>query len=154
MVDLLLWLTGEKVTEVAAYGNNIASQGTGFRYNDSVTSILKFKSGMTGKVSVHYGCMRPHFHHVAVYGTKATFINTERHGLWYKSQDPSVEPVKVVERYPGVQKGDLVWSFVDSMLNGSKAEVSKDDIFETMSVCFAIEKAVQSKSGRVKVKYF
>ena len=153
MIDLLLWLTEGRVTEVAAYGNNIASRGTQFRYHDTATSILKFENGMTGKVSVHYGCVRPHFHHVAVYGTKATFVNTERHGLWYKSQDPSVEPIQITESYPGVHKGDLIFSFVDSILNGVKAEVSKDDIFETMSVCFAMEKAVQSKSGRVKVKY-
>ncbi|MFC1909216.1 Gfo/Idh/MocA family protein, partial [Chloroflexota bacterium] len=46
VIDLLLWLTGDRVIEVAAYGNNLASSGTSFRYNDMVVSILKFESGM------------------------------------------------------------------------------------------------------------
>ena len=47
IIDLLLWLTDDKVVEVAAYGNNLASRDTSFRYNDMVVSILKFQSGMT-----------------------------------------------------------------------------------------------------------
>lgn len=152
IVDLLLWLTGDRVVSVGAFGNRLASENTPFRYDDSVTAILNFKSGMTGKVSVHFGCMRPHFHDLAVYGTKATFINEPKHGLFYRSRDPKVAADKIDKPYPGVHKGDLICNFVKSIVDGSPAEVSREDIFKSMSVCFAIEKSVKEKR-LVSVEY-
>lgn len=152
IVDLLLWLTEEKISEVAAYGNNISSRDSQYKYNDSVTSILKFRSGITAKVSVHYGCVRPHFHSLNIYGTKTTFVNTQEYGLFYDSMDPDVEVKRIVDDYPGVHKGELIYSFVDSIIEDNKAGVTTDDVFNTMSVCFAIEKASYG-SGSVKVKY-
>ena len=152
IVDLLLWLTGEQVVEVAAYGNSISSKDTRFRYNDMVVSILKFRSGMTGKVTANFGCVFPHFHALQIYGTKATFVNGMEHGSFFTSRDPLQKPEKIETPYPGVHKGDIIYSFIDSILNGSKVEVSQEDVFKAMSVCFAIEKAVNSHS-RVRVEY-
>jgi len=152
LVDLLLWLTQDRVVEVAAYGNNITTKGTQFHYNDSVTAILKFKSGMTGKISVHGGCVRPHFHGLSVYGTKATFVNDLTYGLLYTSADSKLKAKKLYESYPGVEKGDLIYNFVDSIVNNAQPEISAKDVFASMSVCFAIEKAVSSNC-RVKVQY-
>lgn len=152
IVDLLLWLTGDRVVEVAAYGNNLASRGTSFRYNDMVVSILKFQTGMTGKVAVNFGCMFPHFHALNVYGTKATFVNSLKHGTLFESRDSAQAGRKITAAYPGTQKGDLIYSFVDSILNDSQPEVTLEDVFKTMSVCFAIEKATH-QSGSVMVKY-
>jgi predicted dehydrogenase len=152
MVDLLLWLTGDRVTEVTAYGNNISSRGTQFKYNDLVVCILKFESGMTGKISVNFGCVCPHFHNLSVYGAKATFINGSEYGLLYESRDPAVEPKKIFEAYPGVHKGDFIYNFVDSILNGSREEISQEEIFNSMSVCFAIEEAAD-RGRPVPVEY-
>jgi len=152
IVDLLLWLTGDRVVEVAAYGNNLASRDTGFRYNDMVVSILKFQSGMVGKVAVNFGCVSPHFHVLSIYGTKATFVNGLEYGTLFESRDPTQAGRKITAPYPGTQKGALIYSFVDSILNRSQAEVTLEDIFKTMSVCFAIEKATH-QSGSVVVRY-
>lgn len=149
MVDLLLWLTGDKVAEVEAYGNNIASSGSKFKYNDMVTSILKFKSGMIGKVAVNMGCVFPHFHNVSIYGTKATFVNGFKEGMLFRSKDPGALPKKIKSDYPGVHKGDLIKSFVNSILKGTDAMVTEKDVFDAMSVCFAIEKAVHSNKSIV-----
>ncbi len=149
MVDLLLWLTRDRVVEVAAYGNNLSSQGTMFRYNDMVVSILKFQSGMVGKVAANLGCVSPHFHALSVYGTKATFVNGLKYGMLFESRDPSQSGRKIKAPYPGAQKGALIHSFVDSILNRSQAEVTLEEIFETMSVCFAIEKAAHQSSSAV-----
>lgn len=152
MVDLLLWLTKEKVTEVAAYGNNIASRPY-FKYNDMVVAIMRFKSGLVGKVAVNFGCVRPHFHRIALYGTKATFLNAcEDNALLFTSRDRKAAPKKIRLAYPGVRKDALIASFVDSILTGSSAAVTEEDVFRAMSVCFAIEKsAVEHKP--VKVAY-
>ncbi len=152
IIDLLLWLTDDRIVEVSAYGNNISTKGTNFRYHDLVVSILKFESGIAGKMSVNFGCMFPHFHKLSIYGTKATFENGLDYGILYNSRDNSLNAKKVTTSYPGVAKGDHIYNYVDSILNDSQPEVSQDDVFDSMSVCFAIEKATY-KSGSVTVKY-
>jgi predicted dehydrogenase len=153
LIDLLLWLTEDMVTEVTAYGNNISSRQAKFPYNDMVVAILKFRSGMVGKVCANFGCVFPHFHQLALYGTKATFINGPRQAYLYSSRDKSVGPRRVRSAYPGAAKGDLIFSFVDSIINGTVAEVKTDDVFKAMSVCFAIENSLENKQPAT-VNYF
>lgn len=151
IIDLLLWLTGDTIVEVTGYGNKIASQGTSFRYNDMVVSILKFQSGLIGKMATNFGCVYPHFHNLSVYGTKATFTNGLEHGTLFETRD-STQAQKITAAYPGVHKGDLIYSFVNSILDGSTPEVSAEDVFRSMSVCLAIEQATH-QTGPVTVNY-
>jgi len=152
LVDLLLWLSSDAVEEVFAYGNQIASKGSEFRHHDCVAALLKFRSGLIGKVTADFGGVRPHFHGLSLYGTKASFENSLPHGRLFRSREPNQAPEPVLEAYPGVEKGDLIHQFVDSVLNGKTGEVSVEDVFKTMSVCFAIEKS--AKEGRpVPVRY-
>lgn len=152
IVDLLLWLTGDTVEEVVAYGNHIASAGTAFRYNDFVAGLLRFRSGMLAKVSANFGCMMPHYHSLTLYGTKATFMNGPQEGALFTSRDPNSSQQAITADYPGVQKGDLIYSFVQSILGEAPALVTKEDVFRTMSVCFAIEAAMQQQRA-VSVRY-
>ena len=108
-----------------------------------MAAILKFKSGAIGKMTANFGCVFPHFHPLAVYGTKATFINGRKSGEIYRSRDPKIEPEAMVAAYPGVHKGDFLLSFIDAILENGQPEVTAQEIFAAMSVCFAIEKAVQ-----------
>ncbi len=152
MIDLLMWLTGDPVVEVAAFGNAICSRGSAFRYDDMVAGILKFKSGLTGKVAANFGCVRPHFHGLSVYGTKATFINGRPDATLFTSRDPADEPVKIRTPYPGTRKGDMIGSFVDAILGRGEPEVTGEDIFRAISVCFALEEAARTSSV-VPVEY-
>jgi predicted dehydrogenase len=152
MVDLLLWLTGDRVSEVAAFGTNISTINTQFRYNDTVVSIIRFESGMIGKIGANFSCVYPHFHHLAVFGTQKTFVNGRPNALVYESREADQSPVEVSDPYPGYEKGDLIYSFVESILSGTEAEVTREDIFKTMSVCLAIEKA-QAESCGTRVNY-
>lgn len=152
LVDLLMWLADEPVLEVSAFGNQIASAGTGFRFNDFVVALLRFKSGLTAKVSVNFACVHPHFHPLTVYGTLATFKNGLHEAELYHSRDPAIAPERVNTAYPGVHKGALIDSFVKSLKTGASALVTQDDVFRSMSVCFAIEKAVQ-ENALVSVDY-
>lgn len=151
MIDLMLWLTQDEIVEVSAYGNGICTKNTQFQYNDLVAALLKFKSGAVGKMTANFGCVFPHFHPLAVYGTKATFINGRKTGELYHSRDPKVEPETVDTDYPGVNKGEFLFSFIEAILEDRQPEVTAREIFAAMSVCFAIEKAVQ-KNELVKVK--
>jgi len=151
IIDLLLWLTTDTIVEVAAYGNKLASQGTSFRYNDMVVAILKFQSGLIGKMAANFGCVFPHFHTLSVYGTKATFTNGLEYGALFENRD-SMQARKIMAAYPGVHKGDLIHSFVNSILYGSVPEVSTEDVFRSMSICLALEQATH-QPGSVIVKY-
>lgn len=153
VVDLLLWLTGGRVTEVAAVGTDLASRESGFGNFDLVASLLRFEDGAVGKVTVNLGCVHPHFHPLAVYGTTATFVNGLDGGLLYTSSDPSRPPHPVTAAYPGVAKGELLYAFVEAVLCGTALPVPTDQVFATMAVCLAIEEAAHA-GGWVPVHYF
>jgi predicted dehydrogenase len=95
----------------------------------------------------------PHFHEINVFGTKGTFFNRPDDGLFYRSRDPETAPAKIEESYREKHKSDLISSFVDSILGKGEAVVSEKDVFDSMSVCFAIERSIDSGQP-VKVRYF
>lgn len=144
MVDLLLWLTGSGIVEVSAVGNKICSAGAKFTTPDMVVAWLKFGNGAIGKVGVNFGCVQPHFHRVLLYGTKATFENALPSALLYRSRDASMPPEKIESAYPGVDKGDLLPSFVDAILGRGLALVEEADVFAAMSACLAIERSLRT----------
>ena len=152
IVDLLMWLTGCRIIEVSAFGTQVPSLGSQFRFNDTVISALKFENGIVGKLGVSFGCVRPHFHGLAIYGTKATFVNGDPEGRLYASCDPSVPPTRIDEAYPGVHKAGLIGSFIETIVTGHEPVVGEEDVFRSTSVCLAIEKAVAS-GGRCPVTY-
>jgi predicted dehydrogenase len=152
MVDLLLWLTDDRVIEVEAFGNAIASRDSGFGNFDLVAALLRFESGLVAKVTANFGCFRPHFHGLALYGTEATFVNDVPDARLYTSRDPEVAPERVTSAYPGAHKGDLVEGFARAIVTGGVPPVPPDEVFDVMSVCFAVERAAH-EGGVVPVAY-
>ncbi|HYF04218.1 MAG TPA: Gfo/Idh/MocA family oxidoreductase [Patescibacteria group bacterium] len=146
LLDLLMWLTDDTISEVSAFGTNIASRGTKFRFNDTVASVVKFESGMVGKFGANFACVTPHFHEVEVYGTKATFKNGKNFATLETTRDPVAEPQKITAAYPGHHKGDLLKNFVDAIMNDEEPEIGREDIFKALSVCFAIDES--AREGR------
>lgn len=145
LIDLILWLTGDRVTEVTAVGNGIASSGSGFRGRDIATALLQFESGLIGTVSANFGCVYPHFHRLIVYGTDGTFENGQGAGLLWRSRDPAAAPEAITAAYPGVDKGDLIPSFVDAVLGNGAAAVTEQDVLSAMAVGLAIDKSLSEK---------
>ena len=124
LIDLILWLTGDRVIEVTAIGNGIASEGSKFRGRDFVSTLLRFESGLVGKVSANFGCVYPHFHRL-----------------------PAAAPEAITAAYPGVDKGDLIPSFVDAILGNGVAAVTEQEVLATMAVGLAIDRSLTE--GRV-----
>ena len=152
IIDLLCWLTGDRVVEVAAFGNDISTRGSQFKYRDLVASILRFESGLVGKVTANFGSVRPHFHRLSVYGTQGTFVNGPGDAEWFRSRDPAVAADAVATEYTGAQKGDLIYGFIESIVTGTPGEITKDEVFDTMCVCLAIERAAD-ENRVVQVEY-
>lgn len=152
IVDLLMWITEKKITEVFTYGNKFITANTKFKFNDLTVSLLKFEDNSIAKISSNFGCVFPHFHAISLYGSKATFINDFEFGKIFKSRDPKDSFKKIDVRYKSINKGELVYDFVDSIVNNSTPLVSTDDVFKTMSVCFAMEKSMNTNKPE-KVNY-
>jgi predicted dehydrogenase len=153
MVDLLLWLSGDRAVEATALGSRIATEGTAFEHLDFVAALLRLESGATAKVTANLGCVSPHFHGVRVYGTEATFANGLPDGVLHRPAPPpecaTSEPVEA--SYPGVAKGDLIHSFVEAILGRGEPEVGEDDVFEVLATCLAIERSARD-GGPVRVE--
>lgn len=152
MIDLVLWMTGVKVLEVVAYGNNIATQETDFKFNDFATALLKCDNGMIIKTAANFACVYPHFHCLNVYGTEGTFVNDLPNARLYKSRDPNDGYESIETLYKGSDKGYVLNSFIDSILKTGEVEVEQEDVFEVMSICFAIEKSIK-ENKTIKVDY-
>jgi predicted dehydrogenase len=151
MVDLIRWLTGAEVEEIYATGNRIATAGSGFRHLDYICSLLRLNNGIRAQVSANFGCVHPHFHGLTVYGTQATFINDTPDARLITSRDPEKPAQVITTPYPGCAKGDLLGKFLDEIMGARSMEVTADEVFRTMAVCFAAEESLNT--GRpVEVK--
>lgn len=154
MIDLLIWIVQMKPVEVQGLGNNIATAGSGFGFNDFAAILLKFENGMIIKITANAGCVHPHFHKVSIFGTKKTFEHNWCGSSIYHSRDNIELPVKDELKYPAVQeKPKVITSFIDSIISPEKDPVvPMKDVFDTMSICFAAEKAV-IENKQVVIEY-
>jgi predicted dehydrogenase len=66
------------------------------------------------------------------------------HARLWRSRERDTPPERLDTAYPGAQKGELIAGFVESILRGTPAAVTEDDVMRTMEVCFAIDRAVAS----------
>jgi len=152
LIDLLCWLTGQRVWEVFAYGNRIATHHTSFKGNDLVAALLKFENGAIAKVTANFACNTPHFHRVSVYGTSGTFQQSHSGTVYLQSRDAGVPPQQVTDAYPGATKGDIIPSFVRSILDNEVADVTAQEVFDVMAISLAIEESLQYQCP-VRVHY-
>lgn len=151
LIDLLLWLTGEKVQEVFAYGNGIGTENSQFTGNHMVVASLKFANGAVAKISANFASVVPHHHKVCIYGTHGTFTQGHFGTAYHWSRDPEALPECVDDPYPGAGKGDMLPAFVHSIQSGIRPEVSTNEVFESMNVSLAIVESLDAQMP-IKVK--
>lgn len=142
LVDLLLWLTGERPVAVTAVGNRICTNATAFRYNDFVAATFAFESGLIARVTANFGCVHPHQHVVRVFGTQATFLHDDAGSRWSRSSDPAVQPEQLAQAPLPSHKGALVPGFVSAILEDADDSAQTQSFFDGISVCIAADRAV------------
>lgn len=154
IVDLYYWLLGKKPIEVTAYGNKICTKDSTYTNFDFVTALLRYEDGLISKITINLGSVSNHFHKLAMYGTKGMFEN-KSHKIAEITNRVEGEITTVVfdYEYPGVNKGDMIDSFVQSIVTDSEPLVHVEELFDVMAICFAIEKAVHSGEKTV-INYF
>lgn len=142
LIDLLLWLTGSRVASVSATASNrIVTEGTPFRFDDLVVTLLELEDGMVAKVAANFGCVHPHFHAVKVFGTDGTFVNGRDEATLWTGDRREPQGTRLDTAYPGVHKGVLIDSFAEAIQRGAPPDVTEDEVFTAMDVLFAIERA-------------
>lgn len=151
MIDLMRWLLDEEIVEVCGMSNKKLTRGSKFNFDDTVTNLLKFKSGTVGRTTSNLGAQRPQIHGLAVYGTEKSFINDTPHAKLFHGDNS--EDIEIVETtYPGIDKFGLLPDFISSIRNGDEPEVSAKDVFRVMDICFACYESLQAKKT-VNVDY-
>jgi predicted dehydrogenase len=145
MIDLLIWVTGQRVAEVHAFGNDIATRGGRLRHNDFASVNLRFEDGAVGRVAASGGCVHPHFHRLAVFGRDKTFLHTPSRTEWLESGEEGPVSVSCPEAYPGrEERVRVIAGFVDEILgDAGSGVVDENAAFDTMSVCFAAQKSME-----------
>jgi predicted dehydrogenase len=144
LVDLMVWLTGERPVRVGATGNQIATRETAFRYHDFVAATFEFASGLVGRVTANFACVHRHQHVVRVFGTKATFIHDDKGPRLHESRNPNVEPRTIPHSPIAASKGDLIPAFVDGILAGRRLDSETTLDFDVLSACAAADRAAAS----------
>ena len=104
------------------------------------------------KLTANFGCVHPHFHRVALHGTEASFVQELEGAHRVESRDPAVPRVPVTSAYSGCGKADLLVGFVRALLEGREPEVTEREVFDVLSVCFAVEASMNSAQP-VRVDY-
>jgi len=152
LVDLMLWITGQRPAVVAAAGNRITTAGTPFNYNDFMSAMYQFPSGMVGRVTANFGCVHRHQHVVRVFGTRGTFIYDDSGPRLHTSAEPDSSPTVLDLQGLSETKGDLIPPFVEAIVNQDDSMPAVQHECDVISACLAADRAVSS-SRAISIQY-
>ncbi len=152
MIDLMLWLTGERPETVAAVGNHLSTPEGAGGFDDFAAATFTFPSGLVGRITANFGCVHRHHHVVRVFGTEATFIYDDAGPRLHTSRDEDgrAEPIDLAP-LPD-HKGVLIPDFVDAILRGRESAAAAQREFDLVSACSAADQA-KAQGTAVTVEY-
>ena len=145
MIDLMLWLTGEQPAMASTVGNDIATRGTDFGYNDFMATTFLFPSGLIGRITANFACVHPHHHVVRVFGTEATFIYDDQGPRLHTSRRETAKAEPVDAAPLPVDKGVLIPGFVQSIISGCDPTPAAGREFELIRICATADRSLNSQ---------
>jgi predicted dehydrogenase len=143
LIDLMRWIAGEDVVEVTAMAAKKLTQNSEFRYPDTMTTLMRFRSDLMAKSTTSFGPQRRKFHALNLYGTKLSFENANGPARLYHGDQPEDEEAFDVP-YPGIEKGDLLPDFIAAIREGRSPIVDARDVFQVMNICLCAWEAAKS----------
>ena len=152
LVDLMLWLIGERPNRAFASGNGVSTVDTAFRYDDYMAATLEFPSGVVGRIAANFGAVHPHHHVLRVFGTQGTFLYDDSGPRLHRSRDPSESPVRLDVATLPASKGQLIGPFVAGVIADKDMDAQTSDIFDAVSVCASSDEALET-GNPVEVRY-
>ena len=146
VIDLMKWMTKSSPVKAISVGNNIISQHSSFKFNDNIIALLKFKNGVVGKVTSNFSCAMPHNHYLKIYGKKGTIEVSFDKIILFKSRSKKIAPSIVKYKIKKDYKEELLNSFIKNVSKNKKNyNPSLQDIYSSLSTCFAIDRSIKSK---------
>ena len=147
LIDLMVWLTGQRPTTVSCMANAIASRGSEFHYPDFAAATLSFESGLVGRITANFGCVHKHQHVVRVFGTKKTFLLDDAGPRIIATRDPAAHARPAEFATLPANKGALIPGFIAAITNGATADTpERRAIFEGISIAAACDTAIKTKA--------
>jgi predicted dehydrogenase len=149
LIDLIIWLSGKKITYVSGVGNDLATSESQFDGLSLTSASIEFDDGSTAQITSNYASVAPHHHKLCIYGTNGTFEQSHLGAAYYWSRDPNEQTETVSSHYPGTSKGDLLANFIDSILDEKNLPlISAQEVLDATSVALAIDQSIRSQSGQ------
>jgi predicted dehydrogenase len=151
MIDLMLWLTGQRPSSVHAVGNRICTRDAGLGFDDYTAATMTFASGMIGRITANFGCVHRHQHVVRIFGTHKTFVLDDEGARLMTARDPlepgaATAPVEAVARATKpAHKGVLIPDFIDGILRGASPRTA--DLEATLAA-IAVAAACDGSAAR------
>jgi predicted dehydrogenase len=152
LIDLFVWLTGQRPASVQAAGNGICTKQTAFRYDDYSAALLQCPSGLVARLSANFGCVHRHQHVLRVFGTRATFLYDDAGPRWHWTRDPAAEAARITLAPLPASKGDLLAAFVDAIVQDQDLCNETQEHLDVVSIILACDRAARTRS-HTEVKY-
>jgi predicted dehydrogenase len=146
LLDLLVWLTGQRPASVVAMGNGISTRDSKFRYDDYISATLQCPSGLVARITANFGSVHRHQHVVKVYGTSATFIYDDAGARLHESRDPQTASREIEMNPLPASKGALIEGFVDSIERNVDITSDTESHFDVISISAACDEALTSRT--------
>lgn len=157
IIDLMLWLTGQKPISVFSQSNKIVTKNTDFRYHDFHSAIFSFESGLLGRITANFGCVHPHQHVIRIFGTKGTFIYDDLGPRihWKReeqTQGQNQSQAEILHKAPKPpKKGELIHEWVNKIRQKDFRAMAQRE-FDLMSVVLTADEALHCE-GPLKIEY-
>jgi predicted dehydrogenase len=145
LIDLMLWLTGQRPVRASAAGNRISTADSGFRYDDFRAATLEFGSGLVARITANFGCVHRHQHVLRVFGTRATFLYDDAGARLHTSRDPAASTRSIPEAALPAAKGLLIPAFLDAVSGQADYRTETQSFFDGISICLACDRAAASR---------
>lgn len=146
LLDLMLWLTGQRPASVTATGNRICTGQTNFHYYDYVSATFQFPSGLIGRITANFGCVHRHQHVLRLFGTKGTFICDDMGPRLHNTREPSSSAEALDLPVLPPSKGALIPGFVGEVLDGDGSGRQTRHEFDLMGACMAADEALAART--------
>lgn len=152
-VDILRFITGLEIVEVAALGAP-ARVNPDFGYDPVVVASARFANGAVGKVSAVVETSSPYRFTTRLHGTKGTVIDGEVSLL--SDGEKAFRPLGT----PSPSSGDVahhpfaaeVAELLDCVESGVDSPSSVEGTWRSMEVCFAIDESAAQGGAPVRVR--
>jgi len=150
LIDLTLWLTGERPVSVLGLRSSRNSINLGFPIDDYEVGTLWFPSGIIGHVSSSLATSIPHGHRLAVHGTLKTF-EYSHFGFEYL-ESGSNGGFRAPKAHVHYNRDVVAQSFASAILDGSAPLITAQEVLDSMAVAISIRESSVTEE-KVIVRY-